>query len=170
MKQLIEVIKLVADKYMDNTSLILADNYLTLEYLIDRTDGEKDVYKTLKIEEFDGMLKITPYPEKVELFKKVEDIDEIIEILEKQSKTRKYSKEELKYIRNKYTVGTKVKLIRMYDLIGAVPPNTTGTISYVDDIGTIHIEWENGSSLGLNFEIDEFIILNERSSASGEDK
>lgn len=169
MKQLIEVIKLVADKYMNSTNLILSDNYLTLEYLIGRTDGEKDVYKTLKIEEFDGILKITPYPEKVELFKKIEDIDEIIEILEKQSKTREYSKEELKYIRNKYTVGTKVKLIRMYDLIGAVPPNTTGTISYVDDIGTIHIDWENGSTLGLNFEIDEFTILNERSNSSGED-
>ena len=105
----------------------------------------------------------------MELFKKIEDIDEIIEILEKQSKTREYSKEELKYIRNKYTVGTKVKLIRMYDLIGAVPPNTTGTISYVDDIGTIHIDWENGSTLGLNFEIDEFTILNERSNSNGED-
>lgn len=169
MKQLIEVIKLVADKYMDSTNLILSDNYLTLEYLIDRADGEKDVYKTLKIEEFDGMLKITPYPERIELFRKVEDIDEIIEILEKQSKTRQYSKEELKYLRNKYKVGTKIKLIRMYDLIGAVPPNTTGIISCIDDIGTIHIEWENGSSLGLNFEIDEFIILNERSNSSGED-
>ena len=58
----------------------------------------------------------------------------------------------------------------MYDLIGAVPPNTTGTISYVDDIGTIHIDWENGSTLGLNFEIDEFTILNERSNSNGEDK
>ena len=47
-----------------------------------------DILLPVLIEEFDGMLKITPYPERVELFKKVEDIDEIIEILEKQSKTR----------------------------------------------------------------------------------
>ena len=143
---------------LDDDSLKFADKVLSFGY--------NDPNTALKLKR----AKQKEKPKRVvRPIKKVEDIDEIIEILEKQSKTREYSKEELKYIRNKYTVGTKVKLIRMYDLIGAVPPNTTGTISYVDDIGTIHIDWENGSTLGLNFEIDEFTILNERSNSSGED-
>ena len=46
----------------------------------------------------------------------------------------------------------------MYD-IQAVPSNTIGTVDFVDDIGTIHINWENGSSLGLIEGKDEFVII-----------
>ena len=31
----------------------------------------------------------------------------------------------------------------------APPPGTKGTVSYVDDMGTIGIEWDNGSALSL---------------------
>ena len=138
MKQLIEVIKIVADKYMDNVNLIIADNYLTLEYMVE-TDGEKDVYKTIRIEEFVDKLKI-------------------IEIIKKKSKKQEHSKEEVKYIRQKYTQGMNIELIKMYDF-QAPPTGTKGTIDFVDDIGTIHIKWENGSSLGLVVGIDEFKVL-----------
>ena len=157
MKQLIEVIKIVADKYMDNVNLIIADNYLTLEYMVER-NGEKDVYKTIRIEEFVDKLKITTYPEKIEKLINVEEIEDIIAILEKQSKKQQHSKEEVKYIRQKYTQGMNIELIKMYDF-QAPPTGTKGTIDFVDDIGTIHIKWENGSSLGLVVGIDEFKVL-----------
>ena len=67
-------------------------------------------------------------------------------------------KEEIQRIKNKYKQGMKIKLFKMYD-IQAVPSNTIGTVDFVDDIGTIHINWENGSSLGLIEGKDEFVII-----------
>lgn len=34
-----------------------------------------------------------------------------------------------------------------------------GKVEYVDDIGQIHVQWENGSSLALNADIDKFEII-----------
>ena len=31
----------------------------------------------------------------------------------------------------------------------APPPGTCGVVEFVDDIGTIHVHWDNGSSLGV---------------------
>lgn len=52
MERLVEVIKLIANKYMKKIDLILSENILTLEYLTYKY-GEKDVYKTLQVEEFE---------------------------------------------------------------------------------------------------------------------
>lgn len=58
-----------------------------------------------------------------------------------------------------YPVGTKVKLIEMAD-VQAPPKGTTGEITNIDDIGTIHVKWSNGSSLGLIIGEDKFEIIN----------
>jgi hypothetical protein len=34
-------------------------------------------------------------------------------------------------------------------------PGATGTVSFVDDIGTVHVNWDCGSSLGVVFGEDE---------------
>ena len=69
--------------------------------------------------------------------------------------------EEIKQIKEKYTIGTKVKLIKMYDM-QEVPVGTKGIIEFIDDIGTLHIKWENGSTLGLVVGVDEFEIIEEQ--------
>ena len=38
----------------------------------------------------------------------------------------------------------------------AVPPGTKGRVVCVDDVGTIHVAWETGSSLGLVSGVDKF--------------
>ena len=38
-------------------------------------------------------------------------------------------------------------LVKMDD-IQAPPVGTQGTVRFVDDIGTVHVSWDNGSSLG----------------------
>lgn len=58
------------------------------------------------------------------------------------------SREELKKLREKYPAGTRIRLISMNDK-QAVPPNTLGTVSHVDDIGGIKVRWDNHSALGL---------------------
>jgi hypothetical protein len=44
--------------------------------------------------------------------------------------------------------GKRVRCILMNDKY-PVPSGTEGTVVYVDDIGTIHVKWDNGSTLGL---------------------
>lgn len=50
-------------------------------------------------------------------------------------------------LREKYPEGTHVKLVRMDDP-QAPPVGTHGTVIYVDDMATIHVNWDTGSSLG----------------------
>lgn len=47
-----------------------------------------------------------------------------------------------------YPKGTRIELISMEDS-QAVPSGTKGTVVCVDDIGTIHMKWDNGRTLGL---------------------
>ena len=158
MELLVEVVKKVADKYMDRVNLIISGNSLTLEYLYNRS-GEQDVYKTLTITEFEGKLKVRVSPDRLEGIIDVSELDDVILTLDKQSQTKNHTKEEIKYIREKYVAGTKIELVKMYDLIAPVPQGTKGIVDFVDDIGTIHIKWETGSGLGLTVGIDEFKVL-----------
>lgn len=48
-----------------------------------------------------------------------------------------------------YLLGKRVRLIYMPDDPFPVEPGMTGTIDYIDDIGTIFVKWDNGRSLGL---------------------
>lgn len=41
----------------------------------------------------------------------------------------------------------------------APPPGTRGTVLYVDDIGTVHVRWSTGSSLGIAYGEDECRII-----------
>lgn len=57
-------------------------------------------------------------------------------------------KEILEKLRKQYSPGTRVELIRMED-IQAPPTGTQGTVIGVDDIGSIMVSWDNGSSLSV---------------------
>ena len=58
-------------------------------------------------------------------------------------------------IKAKYPRGTRIKLIRMDDPYTTIPPGTQGTVIAVDDIGTIHIQFDDGHSLGAVYGADE---------------
>lgn len=59
----------------------------------------------------------------------------------------------IQFLKDLYPAGTRVKLLEMND-IQAPPIGTLGTVMYVDDIGTIHIKWDNGSTLGAAYPED----------------
>ena len=60
------------------------------------------------------------------------------------------SKENLEKLRNDFPAGTRVKLVKMDDPYNAtLRPGETGTVILIDDIGTIHVKWDCGSSLGI---------------------
>ena len=60
------------------------------------------------------------------------------------------SKEVVERIRKEYPIGTRVELVRMDDP-QAPPVGTLGTVKGVDDIGSIMVSWDNGSSLSVAF-------------------
>ena len=51
-------------------------------------------------------------------------------------------------LKKEYPIGAKVELVKMDDP-QAPPIGTIGKVSFIDDMGTIHVSWENGSSLGI---------------------
>ena len=60
----------------------------------------------------------------------------------------------------RYPIGTRIELGLMNDA-QAVPSGTLGTVSYIDDIGTIHMNWDNGSTLGIVYGEDKFKVVKE---------
>lgn len=69
------------------------------------------------------------------------------------------SKKEIEALKRKYPEGTMVELESMEDSYNPVPAGTRGKVVFVDDAGTIHVNWNNGSTLGLIPESDKFRVL-----------
>lgn len=69
--------------------------------------------------------------------------------------------ETLKDLRRKYPKGSKVRLTQMDDPYTTIPKGTIGTVSKVDDAGTIHVNWETGSSLGVVYGVDKCELIEE---------
>lgn len=45
--------------------------------------------------------------------------------------------------------GRRIKLVSTTDPYTNLKPGDEGTVDWEDDIGTMHINWDNGSRLGL---------------------
>ena len=56
------------------------------------------------------------------------------------------SREIVAQLRARYPKGTRVELVKMDDP-QAPPIGTEGTVIGVDDIGSVMVSWDNGSSL-----------------------
>ena len=59
-------------------------------------------------------------------------------------------KREIVESRRQYPAGTRVELVRMDD-IQAPPIGTCGTVTGVDDAGSIMVSWDNGGSLSVAY-------------------
>ena len=64
-------------------------------------------------------------------------------------------REIVEELRREYTSGTRVELVKMDDL-QAPPVGAWGTVTGVDDIGSIMMNWDNGS--GLNVVYGEDVV------------
>lgn len=60
-------------------------------------------------------------------------------------------------------VGDRVELVRSNDEYTRLEKGERGTVRLIDSLGTIHVEWDSGSRLGLVAEDgDEWIVVGER--------
>ena len=69
------------------------------------------------------------------------------------------NEKELAMLRKKYLTGTIVRLTSMNDK-QAPPVGTIGEVQFVDDAGSVHVHWQNGSSLAVIPDVDIVEILN----------
>jgi len=69
--------------------------------------------------------------------------------------------ERLKALREFYPPGTRVQLVRMDDPYTKLKPGDRGTVSFIDDTGTVFVDWDSGSGLGVVFGEDEIRKLEE---------
>lgn len=61
--------------------------------------------------------------------------------------------DELKSLRDRYPAGTRVELLQMDD-VQAPPIGTKGTVTGVDDTGSLLVDWDNGSGLNVIYGVD----------------
>lgn len=66
--------------------------------------------------------------------------------------------EEIREIKKVFTPGMRVRLNYMDDS-HALKPGSIGTVDHVDDMGQIHMKWDNGSTLALIYGVDSFKII-----------
>lgn len=62
--------------------------------------------------------------------------------------------------RNEHLVGKRVRLIYCSDPYTLLKSGDEGTVTFVDDWGTVHVNWDNRSGLGLVEEAgDRFEVI-----------
>lgn len=62
------------------------------------------------------------------------------------------SKKIVEMLRERYPEGTRIALVHMEpDPYSELQPGDRGTVNCVDDMGTIHVNWDCGSGLGLAY-------------------
>jgi len=60
------------------------------------------------------------------------------------------------------TPGARVYLVSTADEHTRLEPNATGTVEAVDDAGTVHVLWDDGTRLGLIAGLDQWAPLHPR--------
>lgn len=55
-----------------------------------------------------------------------------------------------------YPPGTRLMLLSMSDPYRQIESGTRGSVKFVDDMGTIHMNWDNGRTLGIVPGEDDF--------------
>lgn len=67
--------------------------------------------------------------------------------------------EWVKFMKEQYPPGTRVRLTEMRDPYAPVPSGTEGTVDFVDDAGQFQMQWDNGRTLALIPGEDRFSVI-----------
>lgn len=72
------------------------------------------------------------------------------------------SRGQIESLKRRYPPGTRVQLDRMGDDPRPITAGTKGTVVAVDDIGSLHVNFDNGRQLGICPEVDSFHKISEQ--------
>ena len=64
------------------------------------------------------------------------------------------NREWIQFMREQYPAGTRIQLQEMNDPYSTLKPGSEGTLQFIDDIGTFHVQWDNGSGLSVAWGVD----------------
>ncbi len=70
---------------------------------------------------------------------------------------KEISLKTLNKLKEDFPKGSRVELVRMDDPYTTLKAGDKGTVAFIDDLATIHVNWDKGSSLGLVYGEDLFI-------------
>ena len=70
-----------------------------------------------------------------------------------------YSRKRIESIKQRYPEGTRICVDSMGDDHRPIESGTKGTVIWVDDIGTVHCNFDNGRRLGLIVGEDSFHVI-----------
>jgi len=73
----------------------------------------------------------------------------------------KPSRELVERLRKRYPAGSRIELISMDDPYREMLPRLKATVLAVDDMATVHIQWDNGSTLGAVHGVDQIREVSE---------
>jgi hypothetical protein len=59
----------------------------------------------------------------------------------------------------KWPKGSRVELVHTSDPYTNLQPGDRGTVVFVDDLGTLFVNWDNGSSLGMVPGQDQYRVV-----------
>jgi hypothetical protein len=83
-------------------------------------------------------------------------------LIERRSIMNEMKPYQIDHYKKAYPPGTRIELIaNMFD--EDIPKGTRGTVVAVDDIGTLHTNFDNGRSLGVLPNLDSFKKIEDRS-------
>jgi hypothetical protein len=63
---------------------------------------------------------------------------------------------QLEQLQKTFPIGSRIELIAMDDPYTKLIPGDQGTVTHIDDIGTVFVAWDKGSSLGLVYGEDRY--------------
>lgn len=68
-------------------------------------------------------------------------------------------KEVVDRLRQQYPIGARVELIQMNDPYTKLRPGDQGAVLFIDDTGTVFVNWDAGSSLGVVYGEDSIRLI-----------
>jgi hypothetical protein len=74
---------------------------------------------------------------------------------------KEMSGRQIQAIKASYPKGTRLELVYTDDIYTKLKPGARGAVDFIDDAGTIFMDWDNGSHLGLIPGIDSFRRIKE---------
>ena len=63
-------------------------------------------------------------------------------------------------VKKEFPAGTRVKCVHINDPWSPIYPGEEGVVEHVDDVGTIHIRWDNGRRFGAALGEDKVAVIN----------